>query len=120
MNILTKHISRFLFAIPMLLFGVFHFMNASDMAGIIPQWLPFPVFWVILTGIALVGAAISIIIQVWDYWASFLLGLMLLVFVLTIHLPAALDGAEPTSLLKDLALVGGAWFYTGYIAKKAE
>lgn len=30
MNILTKHISRFLFAIPMLLFGIFHFMNASD------------------------------------------------------------------------------------------
>ena len=107
-------IGKYLYAIPMVIFGLFHFLNASAMAGMVP--IPGGIFWIYLTGLSLILAGISIIIQKLDEWSSFLLAVMLLVFVLTIHLPGILAGGEMaqmymTNLLKDLALAGGALIY---------
>jgi len=107
-------IGKYLYAIPMVIFGLFHFLNASAMAGMVP--IPGGVFWIYLTGLSLILAGLSIIIQKVDEWSSFLLAVMLLVFVLTIHLPGVLAGGEMaqmyiTNLLKDLALAGGALIY---------
>lgn len=44
MNILTTSGARLLYAIPMALFGILHFMNASDMAGMVPSFIPGGVF----------------------------------------------------------------------------
>jgi putative oxidoreductase len=119
MNTLTKTVGKFLFAIPFLVFGVFHFMNLEGMAGMVPDFLPFGQVWVGLTGLALIGASISIMAGKWDFWASFLLGVMLLIFAIFIHLMAVMDGNEASmsSLLKDTALAGAAWLYAGFIAK---
>jgi putative oxidoreductase len=118
MDILTRVVARYCFALPFFVFGVMHFMAAGDMAGMVPGWIPGGVFWVILTGIALVAASISMIIKVYDRLATFLLGIMLLIFVLTMHLPAAIGGDQMgmTNLLKDFALAGAAWLYAGYVA----
>ena len=107
-------IGKYLYAIPMVIFGLFHFLNASAMAGMVP--IPGGVFWIYLTGLSLILAGVSIIIQKLDEWISFLLAVLLLVFVLTIHLPGILAGGEMaqmymTNLLKDLALAGGALIY---------
>lgn len=51
MELLTSKISRYLYAIPFILFGVFHFLGAGDMAGMVP--IPGGVFWVYLTGLAI-------------------------------------------------------------------
>lgn len=107
-------IGKFLFAIPMVIFGLFHFLNANAMAGMVP--IPGGVFWIYLTGTALIIAGISIIIEKLDDWFSFLLAALLLIFVLTIHLPGVLGGGDMaqlfmTNLLKDLALAGGALIY---------
>jgi uncharacterized membrane protein YphA (DoxX/SURF4 family) len=121
MDVFNKVAGRYVFALPFLIFGVFHFMDAGNMAGMIPGWLPGGVFWVYLTGLALIAASISMMIKVMDQLASFLLGVMLILFVLFLHLPGALDGdqASTTNLLKDMALAGGAWLYAGYAAKTA-
>ncbi len=112
-------LGRYLFAIPMLIFGVFHFMNAGGMAEMAP--LPGGVFWIYLTGAALILAAISIIIKKHDRLACFLLGIMLLIFALSIHLGGAIDGdqASTTNFLKDVALAGGAFAY-GLLASPEE
>lgn len=107
-------IGKYLYAIPMVIFGLFHFLNSSAMAGMVP--IPGGIFWIYLTGLSLILAGISIIIQKLDEWSSLLLAVMLLVFVLTIHLPGVLAGGElsqmyMTNLLKDLALAGGALIY---------
>lgn len=107
-------IGKYLYAIPMVIFGMLHFLNASAMAGMVP--IPGGIFWIYLTGLSLILAGISIMIQKLDDWSSFLLAVMLLVFVLTIHLPGLLAGGEMaqmymTNLLKDLALAGGALIY---------
>lgn len=107
-------IGKYLYAIPMVIFGLFHFLNSSAMAGMVP--IPGGIFWIYLTGLSLILAGISIIFQKLDEWSSLLLAVMLLVFVLTIHLPGVLAGGEMsqmymTNLLKDLALAGGALIY---------
>ncbi len=101
---------KYLFAIPFLVFGIFHFMNAQGMAGMVPGFIPGGVFWVYLTGIALIAAAISIFIDKKVKLATQLLALMLIIFVLTIHLPATINDmmSGAPSLLKDIALAGGA------------
>jgi putative oxidoreductase len=107
-------IGKYLYAIPMVIFGIFHFLNANAMAGMVP--IPGGLFWIYITGLSLILAGFSIIIQKQDEWTSFLLAVLLLVFVLTIHLPGVISGGEMaqmymTNLLKDLALSGGALIY---------
>ncbi len=105
-------IGRLLYAIPFAVFGFFHFMNAEGMAQMVP--VPGGVFWVYLIGTALIAASVSIIIRKKSGIASLLLGVLLLVFVFTIHLPTIIGGDQMAmgQLLKDLALAGASFYYS--------
>lgn len=113
MNVVNS-LGRFLFGIPMAIFGIFHFVNAESMAGMVPSWMPGGTIWVYLTGAALILAAVAIMIQKKDRLAAQLLGLMLLLFALLVHLPglgAEDETAKTMSMImamKDIALAGGA------------
>lgn len=87
------------------------------MAGMVPSFLPGSVFWVYLTGTALLAAGISIIIGKKAQLAAQLLGLMLILFAIMVHLPGALDGNQMStaSFLKDVALGGGAWILSAQL-----
>ena len=114
MSSLIGKIGRFVFAVPFGIFGLLHFMNASAMSGMVP--IPGGVFWIYLTGIALLAASVSIIIEKYARLACILLGVMLIIFVLSIHLPGVIGGEmQPnmSNLLKDLAMAGGAWILAG-------
>ena len=116
MNILTTTGARLLYAVPMAIFGIFHFMNASSMSGMVPSFIPGGVLWVYVTGLALILAAISIIIQKKARLAGLLLAGMLIIFVLTMHLPG-LGGENAqmamVNMLKDIALAGAALAFAG-------
>ncbi|NQU68103.1 MAG: DoxX family protein [Candidatus Marinimicrobia bacterium] len=105
-----QNVARIVFAVPFIIFGIMHFMGAGDMSGMVPSFIPGGVFWVYLTGLALILAGVSIIIQKYTHLASKLLAALMLIFVLTIHLPAVIGGdmMAMVSLLKDIALAGGA------------
>ncbi|MEO9802082.1 MAG: DoxX family protein [Reichenbachiella sp.] len=110
---------KYMYAVPMAIFGLFHFMSGNEMAGMVPSFIPGGVFWVYLTGLALVAAAIAIIIGKKAKLATQLLGLMLLLFALLIHLVAVMNGDMQmgmSSLLKDMALAGGAWYMSGHLS----
>lgn len=115
MDTLTTTGSRILYALPIAVFGLFHFMNAQAMGAMVPSFIPGGVFWVYLTGLALLSAAISILIQKKARLACLLLALMLIIFALTIHLPSVMGGNESSMamLLKDTALAGGALGFAG-------
>lgn len=122
MNVLTNQVSRYLYALPFGVFGIMHFMNAGAMAGMVP--FPGGAFWIYLTGLALLAASISIIIEKKVRLAGLLLGIMLLIFVLSIHLPGVLSGGEAATssmpnLLKDAALAGAAWYIAGNYGEEA-
>lgn len=107
---LITNIGRFLFAIPIVIFGVFHFVNTRTLQNVVPSFIPGQTFWVYLTGAALIAAGLSILLKKQVQLTSHLLALMLLIFALFVHLPLALEGEQlaASSLLKDIALAGGA------------
>lgn len=114
MNI--KTVGRYLFALPFGIFGLMHLMSANDMAVMVPAYVPGGVIWVYLTGIALIAAAVSFIIQKKVFLAAILTAVLMLVFVLTIHLPGLIGGnmMAMASVLKDLGLAGGALLLASY------
>ncbi|MCH2450083.1 MAG: hypothetical protein MK198_08040 [Gracilimonas sp.] len=121
MNTMIANIGRYMYALPFAIFGLLHFMNANAMSGMVP--IPGGVFWVYLTGVALIGAATAIIIQQKVSIVALLLGIMLLIFVLSIHLPGVISGGEGmqasmSNMLKDLALSGTAFFISGVYSSK--
>lgn len=100
-------LGKYLFAIPMIVFGIFHFMSADDMAAMAPGGK----IMVYVTGVALLAAGISILIKKMDKLAAVLLALMLLLFMIP-HLQ--MMGDDPTQManvLKNIALAGGALMY---------
>jgi putative oxidoreductase len=107
-------IGRILFAIPIMIFGAFHFMNASAMSGMVPAYLPAPTIFVYLTGAGLILAGLSLLINMQTVLAMLLLGIMLMIFALTIHLPGAMEGDQGSmsNLLKDIALSGAAFYFS--------
>jgi uncharacterized membrane protein len=94
----------------MVIFGVFHFVNTRSLQNVVPSFIPGQTFWVYLTGAALIAAGISIILKRQVELISNLLAIMLLIFALFVHFPMALEGDQlaSSSLLKDIALAGGA------------
>lgn len=103
---------RFLYAIPMGVFGVFHFLHADQMVGYLAGW-PMAKGLIYISGAGLILAAIAIIIDKHAKLASLLLALMLALFILFLHLPGVMAGGASSqmammSLLKDAALMGGA------------
>jgi len=101
------NLGKYLFAIPMAVFGIMHFLAADDMAAMAPGGK----IMVYITGLALILAAVSIIIGKMDKLASFLLGVMLLLFIIPHAQNLATNDMEMLNILKNLALAGGAFMY---------
>lgn len=118
MKVLTDLIARLLFALPILMFGVFHFAGAEEMA----QMAPFGgVIVVYITGLALIAAAVSIIIKKKAALATLLLGVFLLLTAFTVWAPQLeVNEMAMPSMMKDLALAGGAWFMSGVFKKEED
>ena len=116
---LIANTGRFLFAIPMVIFGVFHFVNTRVLQNVVPSFIPGQTFWVYLTGAALIASGICILLKKQVQLISVLLAAMLLVFALFVHFPLALEGDQlaASSLLKDIALAGGALILGNYFKK---
>ena len=74
-------------AVALAIFAAEHFTAARDLMGIVPKWLPGPLFWTYFVGAAWAAAAISFV--VWRYvgWSALLTAVMLLLIVITIDLP---------------------------------
>jgi uncharacterized membrane protein YphA (DoxX/SURF4 family) len=102
---LTK-IASIIYALTLVMFGVTHLKVGAGMSGLVPAWLPGGAVWVYITGVCLILAAVAIIIGKFTRIACFLLAAMLIIFVLTIHLPHLLGGDQMAmgSVLKDTAM----------------
>ncbi|MFZ5628544.1 MAG: DoxX family protein [Spirochaetota bacterium] len=107
---------RYIFTIPLIMFGINHLTMADLMAGMVP--VPGGAFWVYFTGVAMLAAAVAIITNFKGLGslAAFLAGVLILIYVLTIHLPGVINAKDEMSrmtpmlaTLKDLGMVGGAW-----------
>ena len=112
-------LGRILFAAPLVVFGVQHFLYARFIATLVPAWIPGRLFWAYFVGVAFVCAAISIASSKAARLSAILLGLMFFLWVLILHLPrvaaAPHNGNEWTSLFVALAMSGGALLIAGSV-----
>ncbi len=106
-----------LFASPLAAFGAEHLSIASAISQVVPKWIPAPLFWVYLVGLALLAAALSLVIRRHVVLTAGLLAAMFLIFVVTIHLPNVV--ANPRNrilwavMLRDTSFAAGALALAG-------
>ena len=123
MEKILAFVGRTIYSLPFLGFGVNHLMNADKMKGMVPAMFPGGVFWLYFTGAAMILAALAIITGKQGRNACFGLALMLLVFIVTMHLPnlsnPQMQMMAMINLLKDTGLLGGALVIAGTFKGKA-
>jgi uncharacterized membrane protein YphA (DoxX/SURF4 family) len=96
----------------LIVFGIDHFIYVNFVSGLVPKWIPFPIFWTYLTGIALLGSGISILINFKTKIIFQLAAIMLFVWLVTIHIPLAIrfpnwnDGENIIGSFQCLAFTG--------------
>lgn len=79
--------ARWLFGIAFVVFGSLHLQAPTWIAGLIPHWIPFHLFFAWFTGSALIAAGLAIAAGVWTRLSAALLALMLFSWVLIVHAP---------------------------------
>ncbi len=115
----VKKLGRILFALPLVVFAIQHFLYARFIATLVPAWIPGRLFWAYFVGVAFSCAAVSIAARKTARFSAILLGLMFFLWVLIVHLPrvaaAPHNGNEWTSMLVALAMSGGALLIAGSV-----
>ena len=119
-NATISRIGTILYALVIGYFGVNHFLHGTGMQNTVPSFIPGGVFWVYLTGVALIAAAISFLTGKQTRLAGLLLAAFLILVVLTVHLPAlmrssgeALVNISLLNFVKDTGLAGAALMIAG-------
>lgn len=74
-------------AVALAIFAAEHFLAAKELSGIVPKWLPGPMFWTYFFGAALALAAISFVVWRGVRWSSVGLVLFFWIIVLVVDLP---------------------------------
>ncbi len=114
-------IGRILFALPFAIIGLNHFIMVDFFTGMLNSFIPGTSFTIILTGLALIAASISIIFKKYIKLSCILLASLLFIFIVSIHIPQLFDPAKKllalVSLLKDMALMGSALMIAGIYQK---
>ena len=108
---LIGRIAIYLLSVVMIVFGLQHFMNPRDLLIYVPQFLPGGIIWVYFVGAAFILVAIAFITNTMVKAAGYLLAGLLIIFILSIHLPNYLNAGDKEmkqmaliSLLKDTAI----------------
>ena len=112
-----------LFSIPIISFGILHFLYAKDVADYVPSWMPNHMFWTYLAGTALIVSGLAIVLKIKSGLAAALLGTMIFIWFIVLHIPrviaspVAYRGSEVTSALIALAYSGIAFVIAGTTKK---
>ena len=118
-NFFMKHyhiISRiaiYLLAAVLLAFGIFHFMYPRDLLVYVPEFLVGGIKWAYVVGGAFILVALSFATNQYVKFSSYLLVVLLIFFILTIHVPNYMNAGDKEmkqmaliNILKDTAIAG--------------
>lgn len=92
--------------------------------GMLTSFIPFGAYTIILTGIMLIVTSISIITKKFVKLSTLLLAGLLLLFIITIHVPHLINDIDKTptiiALLKDISLMGGSLMISGIYTEEED
>jgi uncharacterized membrane protein len=104
-------------AVALAIFAAEHFLAARDLMGIVPPWLPEPLFWTYFVGAGLLAAAVSFIAWRCVRWSASLLALLFLIIVATVDLPNLPPNIHDrlfwTLTVRETSFAGGAMVLAG-------
>jgi len=85
--------------------------------GMLTSFIPLGAYTIILTGIMLIAASISIVTKILVKFSTLMLAFLLFLFIITIHIPHLFADADKTTtiiaLLKDISLMGASLMISG-------
>jgi uncharacterized membrane protein len=117
---IISHVAIYLLSLVMIIFGIYHLQRPHNMLAFVPTNLPGGINWVYIVGGALILAAIAFIFNKFVKIAAYILALMLLVFVITIHWPTYNNAGDPDirqtafiDILQNLAIAAFAFHIAG-------
>jgi putative oxidoreductase len=117
-------IGRILFALPFAIFGLNHFLFLNFYIGNYSSFIPLGPYTIMLTGVFMIMASISIIINKYIEVSTVLLAILLFIFIVTIHIPGLFHTEKfqvaLIELLKDISLMGGSLLIAGMVREKRE
>jgi uncharacterized membrane protein len=112
-----------LFAVSAVVFGIDHFLVLDVIAGLVPAWIPWGMFWAYFTGAGFIAAGVSIATGRMAYWGAAALGLMFLLWFLLLHAPRIMsfprshNPDEWSSAFIALGMCGGSWIAAWHAAR---
>jgi putative oxidoreductase len=106
-----SRIAIYLLAVVLFVFGVFHFLYPRDLFVYVPEFLPLGIKWAYVVGGAFILVSLSYLTNQFVKASSYILFVMLVIFILTIHLPNYQNAGSSEmrqfaliNLLKDTAI----------------
>lgn len=111
--------ARWMLGLPPITFGLGHLISLHAYVRFVPHWVPFGVFFVVLTGIAFLLAGSAIILGIRDVLAARLLALMLFLFEFMVEIPPVF--AHPHSqqawggAVYNLTAIGACWIFAEFV-----
>jgi len=100
------------YAAPLAAFGTEHFTQTAAIASIVPQWIPWHLFWAYFVGACFIAAALSMVTRIQGRLSASLVALTFLLFVVLMDVPGWLqdprDRFALTVALRELSFSGGA------------
>lgn len=115
---------KYFFAITMTVFGYMHFLYPDFVATLVPNWMPWHLFWTYFAAVALMAGGLGIILNIKRRLAANLLGIMIFLWLIILHIPRGIaypltnNGNEWTSVFEALAFSGIAFLIAGRQDKK--
>jgi uncharacterized membrane protein len=117
-------IARWALGLGPVMFGLAHLVSPKIMAGFVPHWVPFPVFWAIVTGIAFLLSGISILSGIQDVLAARLLALMLLLFEVLVEAPPVFthlhDQKTWGGAVYNLTAIGACLIFSEFVMRRGN
>lgn len=100
------------YAAPLAAFGTEHFTLTKEIAALVPDWIPWHVFWAYLVGACFIAAPLSMVTRIQARFSASLLALTFFLFVVLMDVPAWVqDPRDRIALalaLRELSFSGGA------------
>jgi uncharacterized membrane protein YphA (DoxX/SURF4 family) len=110
------------YAMPIAAFGTEHYMIPTDIASMVPSWIPWHMFWTYFVGTGLILAGLSFATKIQTRLAASLIGLMFFLFVLVMDIPAwrsnPHDRFSAALALRELSFSGGALALAGSLTNQ--
>ncbi|HEY1794304.1 MAG TPA: hypothetical protein VGG34_15425 [Opitutaceae bacterium] len=102
--------------------GASHYVYTQGTAGMIPKWVPLPVFFAYLTGTGHMAAGLGIVFGVLRRSAAIAEAAMITCFMLLLHAPGVASGPHDrlqwTMLFVVIYYCGSAWAIAGAVPER--